>query len=230
VPGGKFVAVDPFITKVEAALPLMVPVPLQVKLPVAGIVRVLPFKLSAPEVRDKLPLTVNGPFMVTPFVLLMVRLFTWDTVEGIFTPAEEPPNTRLEEDVVDKLVGVPAMEGPFSVSVLAPTAKVPDVNVNVPAKVVDPFIVTPFVLLIVRLLSWATVEGIAIPAELPPKTRFVKEVVERFAGVPAIAGPFRVRVLAPTAKVPLLIFKVPLTVRLPPALFVPLVLPSVRLL
>jgi len=49
----------------------------------------------------------------------------------------------------------------------------------------------------------ATLLGTLTPAELPPKLRLEEEVVVSFVGVPAIVGPFRVKVLAPTANVPL---------------------------
>ena len=68
-------AVAPFNTKVEPALPFMVPAPPQVKLPLAAIVNVFPFKLSAPEVRVNAPFIVMDEFKVTPLALFIVRLF-----------------------------------------------------------------------------------------------------------------------------------------------------------
>ena len=67
---------------------------------------------------------------MTPFVLFIVRLFKTVTLLGMFTPLELPPKTRLEEDVVDKLVGVPAIVRPSNSRVLPPTANVPLVKVN----------------------------------------------------------------------------------------------------
>ena len=59
------------------------------------------------------------------------------------TPAELPPNTRFDAEVVDKLAGVPAIGGPFKVNVLPVTAKVPEVRVRVPLMVVFPHRVIP---------------------------------------------------------------------------------------
>jgi hypothetical protein len=50
------------------------------------------------------------------------------------------------------------------------------------------------------------------PDELPPKVRLDKEVVARLFAVPAMAGPFKASVKAPTAKEPLVNVSVPLTV------------------
>jgi hypothetical protein len=77
------------------------------------------------------------------------------------------------------------------------------------------FIVTPLALLIVRFLRSVALEGIFIPAVDPPKTRPEEDVVVRFAGDPAIAGPFKVRVFAPTVKAPDDNVRVPPTVILP---------------
>jgi hypothetical protein len=71
-------------------------------------------------------------FIVTPFALFIVRLFRFVTLLGIRTPAEDPPNDKLDAAAVVKLFGVPAMVGPFNVSVFAPTVKVPAVRVRVP--------------------------------------------------------------------------------------------------
>jgi len=89
-----------------------------------------------PPVRVKTPPAVSVMllFIVTPFVLFMVRLVRFVTFEGIETPAEEPPKDKLDAATVTKFKGVPAMVGPFSESVNAPTAKVPAVKVRVPFK------------------------------------------------------------------------------------------------
>jgi len=71
-------------------------------------------------------------FIVTPFILFIERLFRLITLAGIETPADEPPKERLEEELVAKLPGVPAIAGPFNVSVVGPTVKVPALIVNVP--------------------------------------------------------------------------------------------------
>ena len=54
------------------------------------------------------------------------------TLVGIKTPADVPPKTRLDDDVVERFEGVPAMVGPFKVRVYPATAKVPAVRVRVP--------------------------------------------------------------------------------------------------
>ena len=90
-------------------------------------------------------------FNVTPLELLMVRLFNAVTLLGMLTPVELPPKDKLEDDVVDRLAGVPAIVGPSSVSVLLPTERPPLVNVSVPLTVGLPFNVTPLELLMVRL-------------------------------------------------------------------------------
>ena len=51
------------------------------------------------------------------FVLEIDRLFNAATLDGIKTPDDVPPNTRLDDDVVERLEGVPAIVGPFKVRV-----------------------------------------------------------------------------------------------------------------
>ena len=104
------------------------------------------------------PFTVIVPAMlklllpVTPFVLLIVRLFKAVILDGMFTPTELPPNDNEEEEVVIKLVAVPAIVGPLKVNVFDPTVKVPLLKVKVPATLTSPPSVTPLALVIVRLL------------------------------------------------------------------------------
>ena len=87
-----------------------------------------------------------------PLPLLTVRLLSWVTVLGTLTPGELPPKERLDDDVVDRLVGVPAIVGPFSASVFPATASVPLVSVRVSPTVVVPLAsVAPLALLILRL-------------------------------------------------------------------------------
>jgi hypothetical protein len=71
-------------------------------------------------------------FIVTPLALFIERLFRLITLPGIETPADDPPKERLEEELVVKLLGVPAIVGPLSVSLVGPTVKVPAVRVKVP--------------------------------------------------------------------------------------------------
>ena len=98
------------------------------------------------------PLMVGLPVKVTPLTLLIVRLFSAVTLLGILTPVELPPKTRLEDEVVPKFEGVPAIAGPLSVSVFAPTVNVPDVRVSVPLMVGLPASEVPLESLSSRLL------------------------------------------------------------------------------
>jgi hypothetical protein len=65
-------------------------------------------------------------------VLVIESPFKATTLVGIKTPAEVPPKDRFDVATVNKLPGVPAMVGPFNVSVRGPTVKVPAVSVRVP--------------------------------------------------------------------------------------------------
>jgi hypothetical protein len=89
---------------------------------------------TIPFVRVKTPpeARVMLLFSVTPFMLFIVRLFRLVTLLRIETAADEPPKERLEEELVAKLPGAPAIVGPLSVSLVGPTVKVPDVRVRVP--------------------------------------------------------------------------------------------------
>jgi hypothetical protein len=142
---------------------------------------------------------------VTPDGLLIVRLFRFKALDGIKTPDEVPPNTRLDDADVARFDGVPAIVGPFNVRVYAPTVKVPAVRVRVPSTVTFPHIDTA--LLIVRLFK-VTADKFAGPApsmiilEVAPPTR-----------VPQFIRPFSVNVLAPIDKPAPAGLKVPLTVR-----------------
>ena len=80
----------------------------------------------------------RGPERVTPLGLLIVRLLSTVTLDGIVIPADDPPNTSVDEDVVLRLAGVPAIEGPLRVRVLPATARVPAVRVRVPETVMFP--------------------------------------------------------------------------------------------
>ncbi len=107
--------------------------------------------MSLPLVKVSVPLMVGLLFNVTPLLLLIVRPLNAVTLLGTLTPRALPPKTRLEEDVVDKLAGVPAIVGPFSVSVFAPTANVPLVSVSVPVTVMEAVIDAPLASLNSRL-------------------------------------------------------------------------------
>ena len=105
-----------------------------------------------PEVKVSVPLTVGLLFSVSPLLFDSVRLSSCVTLEGRFTPDAAPPKVRLDEDVVERLVGVPAIVGPLSVRVFAPTEKAPLVNVRVLLTVRFEVSATPpVVLAIVRL-------------------------------------------------------------------------------
>jgi hypothetical protein len=74
-------------------------------------------------------------FIVTPFALFIVRLARFETLAGMNIPAEDPANDKVDVALVEKLRGFPAIAGPFRVSILGPTVKVPAVRVRVPFKV-----------------------------------------------------------------------------------------------
>jgi hypothetical protein len=104
---------------------------------------------------------------------------------------------------------VPQFTGPLSVSVFAPIDKPAPVGLNIPLIVGELCRPTILVLVIESPLNKATLEGIKTPAVVPPNTRLDAPVVIRFAGVPAIVGPFNVRVFPATAKVPAVSVRVP---------------------
>src|SRR6266568_1385259 len=172
--------------------------------------------LRAPLVSVRVPLSVRLLLKATPLALAIVKLFKAVAPLGTAMPVALPPKDRLEAEVVCKLASVPAMAGPLSTRVLAPTVNVPLVRVSVPLIVRLLFKVTPLALLIVRLFRAVTLLGMFTPVELPPKERLDDEVVCKLAGVPAIAGPFSANVLAPTLSAPLVRVSVPPTVTLPP--------------
>src|SRR5688572_10559852 len=126
----------------------------------AASVRMFAPVVSRPLVSVSVPLTVGLLFRVTPLALLIVRLFKAVTLLGILTPTALPPKTRLEAAVVARLAGVPAIAGPLSVRVLAPTANGPLASVNVPLIVAAPDRLTPASLLMAR---FATVAGRPLP-------------------------------------------------------------------
>src|SRR5437016_4935894 len=89
-----------------------------------------------PDVNVIVVLIVRSAFSVMPLLLASVRLLSWMTLLGTLTPAELPPNKRLEDEVVNRLVGVPAIVGPFSARLFPTTDSVPLVSVSVPPTVV----------------------------------------------------------------------------------------------
>jgi hypothetical protein len=113
-----------------------------------------------------------------------------------------------------------------SIRVLPPLVIFPPFMVRILLTVKPAVNETPFELFIVRLFRFVTLEGIETPAELPPSIRLEAADVIRFDGVPAIVGPFKVRVFAPTVKVPDESVRVPPTVTLP---HIVTALPIVRL-
>jgi len=84
--------------------------------------------------------------------------------------------------------------------------------------------VTPFALFIIRLFRFATLEGMKVPAEDPPKDKLDVERVIRLSGVPAIGGPLSVSILGPTAKEPAVRVRTPLMDKLAPNVIFLLVL------
>ena len=182
---------------------------------VAAAVTALPLKSSfafAPTV--SVTESVGLLLRLTPLALalLIVKLFNAVTLFGRATPVAVPPKTKLEADVAVKFAGVPAMAGPFSVRVFVPILNAPLVRVSVPLSVGLLFKLTPLALLIVRLFNAVTLLGMTTELEEPPKTKLEEDVVVKFAGVPAMAGPFSVSVFAPTANAPLVSVSVLATV------------------
>jgi hypothetical protein len=110
--------------------------------------------------------------------------------------------------------------------IFGPACKMPLVRVKTPpaARVMLLFMATPFALFIARFARSVTFAGIKTPDEVPPKTMEEETVAERFTGVPAIAGPFNVRVLLLTVKVPAVRVRVPPTVKSAPNVIFRLVL------
>src|SRR5258708_16236183 len=107
------------------ALPIVNPAPeAMFRLPAALPVICLPLSDRVPEEIARLPLIATPAFSVRPLLLASVRLLSWVTLLGTLTPAELPPNERFDEEVVDRLVDVPAIAGPFSTSVFPATASV----------------------------------------------------------------------------------------------------------
>ena len=158
---------------------------------------------TRPLVSVSAPLSVGLLFKVMPLALFTVRPASAVTLLGTLTPDDEPPKTSVDADVVERLPGVPAIVGPFSVSVFAPTENVPLVRVSVPLTVRLLFSVTPLALLIVSAASAVTVLGMFTPDDAPPNTSVDDEVVVSVPEVTTVDGPLRVSVFAPTANAPL---------------------------
>lgn len=96
-------------------------------------------------------------------------------------------NTRLEEDVVVKLLAVPAIYGPDNVNVLLPTANVPAVNVKVPLTVglLFKLYVCPLVF-IVRLLIAVKLGSVNGPVPVQLNTKLEVELEVTLFTVPEI--------------------------------------------
>ena len=199
--------------------------PVRVVAPVTLIVFTPEAWMAAPS--DRAPLTVRMLFKVIPLALLTVRLLRLVTLLGRLTLLELPPNTRFEDEVVDRLVAVPAIVGPFKVRVLEPTANVPLVRVSVPATVRSPPKFMPLALFIIRLLSPFVTEGSDVAAPAPPNVILEVDPPVRVPLVVEMA-PFTVRVLAPIDRAPLVRVRVVLTVT-SAFKFTPLALSIVRL-
>jgi hypothetical protein len=111
---------------------------------------------------------------------------------------------------------VPQFIMPLSVNVFAPIDKPAPAGLNVPLTVSELCKETILVLVIERPFKATTLAGIETPAVVPPKTRLDAAVVTKFAGVPAIVGPFNVSVFAPTVKLPAVRVRVPLSDKFAP--------------
>ena len=138
---------------------------------------------NAPDVSVRVPPTVTLPHIVT--ALLIVRLFNV-TPDRFAAPAppiiifEVAPPTRVPQFII-----------PLSVNVFAPIDKPAPAGLNIPLTVSELCKVTILVLVIERPFKATTLVGIKTPAVVPPKTRLDAAVVTKFAGVPAIVGPFK---------------------------------------
>ncbi len=135
------------------------------------------------------------------------------------------PNDNVEPVVVDRLVPVPAIAGPFSVRVKPPTAYVPDVSVSVPPTISEDAILAPFASSSSRLLYVPV--PFSVWAALPP-FRYILPVPECVAPAAIVVFPLTVIVFPASAKVPALTVRLPCRIWAVPAVFV-LALESVRL-
>ena len=178
------------------------------RVPVSESVSVFAAIDKAPEVRFNVPPTVTLPQRVT--ALLTVRLFKV-TPAKLAAPA--PPIIILE---VGPPTRVPQFITPLSVNVFAPIDKPAPVGLNIPLIVGELCKPTILVLVMESPLNKVTLEGIKTPAVVPPKTRPDAAVVIRLSGVPAIVGPFNERVFPPTANVPAVSVRVPLSDKFAP--------------
>ena len=98
---------------------------------------VFPLSANVPLVNVKLPAIEIAEFTVivagVVLVLLIVKLLNAVTLEGILNgPAFDPPKDKSDDEVVAKLVAVPAIAPPFNANVFVPTVNVPVVKVSVP--------------------------------------------------------------------------------------------------
>lgn len=208
---------------VEALPPITCDAPLKVTVPLPGVnvpplfVQFVPaivmlneLVANSPVVSVRLPFTCGLPANVTAALLAMVRLFRTVAVVGnsgpvvigavlVYCRSTVVPNVGVAERVPSPLMIV----APFPIVNPLDSVNVPVVSVSVPFTVGAPDAVTPLALLIVRLFRVITLDGIVIPVKLPPKTSEEEAVVFRFAGVPAMAGPFSVSVFAPIENAPL---------------------------
>jgi hypothetical protein len=164
-------------------------------------------------VRVKVPPTVTLPHIVT--ALLIVRLFNV-TPGKLAAPA--PPTIISEAALPTR---VPQFIIPLSVNVFAPIDKPAPAGLNVPLTVSELCKVTILALVIERPFKATTLVGIKTPAVDPPNVMLEAAVVTKLAGVPAIVGPFNVRVLPAIAKEPEVKVRVPPTVAAPPRVLVP---------
>ena len=123
-----------------------------------------PIDNPAPEGLN-IPLTVSALCKVTTLVLVVERPPMAITLVGIKTPDDVPPKTRLDAAVVIKFAGVPAMVGPFSVSILGPTVKVPAARVRIPLS--DKFAPNVIFLFVVKSFNPFAIAFNVISAPVP---------------------------------------------------------------
>src|SRR5882672_9290576 len=141
-----FAPVATFFCRLPFTWPLV-----RLTVPAVAMIKVFEPAEITPDVNVIVALMVGLLLSVMPLLLFSVRLLSCVTLLGTLTLLELPPKERLEEEVVDKLVGVPAIVGPFSARLFPATASVPLVNVSVPPTVVVPLAsVAPLALLIFK--------------------------------------------------------------------------------
>jgi hypothetical protein len=144
--------------------------------------------------------------------------------------AEFPLNTTVADALLASILPVVRLILPFSVSVLAPTVRVPAVKVRSLATVKLWLLLNPALLLRVRLFTLpVNAEAGILWAAEPLKTTVADALLALILPAPRLIVPLRLRVYAPTVNVPAVKVKVLATV-IPWLVLKPELLFKVRLL